>query len=166
MGLDSTRGILLQTPTALLVIKEQVRNTQAIYLHMLQLPKNWIALQYMHNHPCIPGKCGRMASTRAVSHHHLQHHGIFFHWGLTGPFPDICKCIRQPLQGKSWASSNDMYSPWSSGEYISPESLHLSGSITGTQQLSVVIYKYNLQAPRLLTRCTMDDSMRCRVVAE
>ena len=156
MGLDSIRSILPQTPMALLVIKEQVSNTQAIYFHMLQLPKNWIALQYMHNHPHVPRKYGRMGSTRVVSHCYLQHHGIFFHWGLTGPFP----CTEN-----HGASSNDVCSPWSSGEYISSESLCLSGSFTGTQQLSVVIYKYNLQAPRLLARCTMDDSMQHGAVA-
>ena len=32
-----------------------------------------------------------------------------------------------------------------------PESLRLSGSITGVQQLTIVTRKYNLQAPRLLT---------------
>ena len=63
-----------------------------------------------------------------------------------------------PCMENHGASSNDVYSPWSSGEYISPKSSRLSGSITGAQQLSVVIYKYNLQAPRLLTRCAMDDS--------
>ena len=152
MGPDSMCGILPQTPMALLVIKEQVSNTQAIYLHMFQLPQNRVALQYVHNHPCIPRKHGRTGSTRAISHHHLQHHGVFFCWGLTGPFPNdiVYKCIGQPCMENHGASSNDVYSPWLSGEYISPESLHLSGSITGTQQLSVIIYKYNLQAPRLL----------------
>ena len=102
MGPDSLCGILPQTPMALFVIKEQVSSTRAIYLYMLQLPQNWVALQYVHNHSCIPRKCRRMGSTRVVSHRHLQHQGVFFCWGLTGPFPDIHKCIRQPLQGKSW----------------------------------------------------------------
>ena len=144
MGPDSMRSILPQTPMALLVIKEQVSKTQAIYLHMFQLPKNWIALQYVHNHPRIPRECGGTGPNRAVCHCHLQHHGVFFCWGLTCPFPNIYKCIGQPLHGNCRALSNDVYSPWWSGEYISPESSCLSGSITGAQQLSVVVYKYNL----------------------
>ena len=78
MGLDSIRGVLLQTPMALLVIEEQVSSTRAIYLHMFQLLKNWIALEYMHDHPHIPRECGRVGSTRVVSHCHFQHQGIFF----------------------------------------------------------------------------------------
>ena len=136
MGPDSMRGILPQTPTALLVIKEQVSSTQAVHLHMFQLPKIWIALQYVHNHPHVPRKCRGTGPTRAVHHCHLQHHDVFFHWHLTCPFSNICKHIRQPLHGK--------LHPWLSGEYISPKSLHLAESITGAQQLSVVIYKSNL----------------------
>ena len=102
MDLDSIRGILHQTPTALLVIEEQVSSTRAIYLHMFQLPKNWIALEYVHDHPCIPRECGRVGLTRAVSHCHFQHQGVFFCRGVPHPFPDICQCVRQPLQGKSW----------------------------------------------------------------
>ena len=74
--------------------------------------------------------------------------------------------LDSPCTEKRGASSNDVDSPWLSGEYISPESLHLLGSITGVQQLSVVIYKYNLQTPRLPTRHAMDDSTWCRAVAE
>ena len=54
MGSDSIHGILLQTPTALLVIEEQVGSTRAIYLHMFQLLKNRITLEYVHDHPRIP----------------------------------------------------------------------------------------------------------------
>ena len=39
--------------------------------------------------------------TRVIGHHHLQHHSIFLHWGLSDPFPDIRQCIGQPLHGKS-----------------------------------------------------------------
>ena len=145
MGSDSIRSILLQTPTALLVVEEQVSNTRAIHLHMFQLSKNWIALEYVHDHPCIPRECGRVGLTRVISHRHLQHQGVFFCRGLPHPFPDVCQCIRQPLRENHGASSNGMYSPWSSGEYISPKSLRLSGSITVVQQLAIVTQKYNLQ---------------------
>ena len=91
MGLDSMRGILPQTPMALLVVKEQVSNTQTIYLHMFQLPENRITLQYVHNHPRIPGKCRGTGLTRVVCHHHLQHHGVFFCCGFTCPFLNIYK---------------------------------------------------------------------------
>ena len=143
MGPDSLCGILPQTPMALLVIKEQVSSTWAIYLHMFQLPQNRVPLQYVHNHPCISEKHGGMGPTRVVCHRHLQHHGILFRWGLC-PFLNIYKHIGQPCTENCGASSNEVYSPWLSGEYISPESSRLSGSITGAQQLSVVIYKYNL----------------------
>ena len=55
---DSIHGILPQTPTALLVIEKQVGSTRAIYLHMFQFLKNQIALEYMHDHPHVPGECG------------------------------------------------------------------------------------------------------------
>ena len=45
------------------------------------------------------------------------------------------------------------------GGYISPESSCLSGSITGTQQLTIIIHKYNLQAPRLLAQCAVEQLM-------
>ena len=102
MDSDSIHGILPQTPMALLVIEEQVSNTRAIHLHMFQLPKNQITLEYMHDHPCVPRECRRAGSTRVISHHHLQHQGVFFCRGLPHPFPNICQCIGQPLQGKLW----------------------------------------------------------------
>ena len=71
MGLDRMRGILAQAPTALLVIKEQIGGAQAIHLHVFQLPKDRVTLQYVHDHPCIPRECGRTGPTRVVSHRHL-----------------------------------------------------------------------------------------------
>ena len=97
MGLGSIHGPLLQTPMALLVIEEQVSSTRAIYLHMLQLPKYWVTLEYVHDHPRIPRECRRADSTRAISHHHFQQQGIFFCGGLPSLFPDVCQCVRQPL---------------------------------------------------------------------
>ena len=107
MGLDSICSLLLllQTLMALLVIEEQVSSTRAIYLHMLQLLKNRVALKYVHDHPHILRECGRVGSTRltrVISHHHFQHHGVFFHGGLPSLCPNICQCIGQALQGKSW----------------------------------------------------------------
>ena len=102
MGSDSIRGLLLQTPMALLVVEEQVSSTRAIYLHMLQLPKNQVTLEYMHNHPRVPRERGRMGLPGAISHHHFQHQGVFFPGGLPSLFPNVHQCIRQPLQGKSW----------------------------------------------------------------
>ena len=101
MSPDRICGILAQTLMALLVIEEQIGSSQAVHLHVLQLPQNWVALQYVHYHSCIPGECGRTGPTRVISHRHLQHHGIFLRWGLVDPFPDICQCIGQPLHGKS-----------------------------------------------------------------
>ena len=68
---DGTRGILPQAPTAQLVIKEQIGSAWAIYLHMFQLPKNQVALQYVHDHSRIPGEHGRTGPTRVISHRHL-----------------------------------------------------------------------------------------------
>ena len=74
--------------------------------------------------------------------------------------------LGSPCRENHGVLSNGMHSPWSSGEYISPESLRLSGSITGIQQLTIVTHKYILQAPRLLTQCAVDNSTRHRTVAE
>ena len=151
MGPDSICGILPQTLMALLVIKEQVSNTRAIYLRMLQLHKNWITLQYVHNHPHIPRKCvggqGQPGWSAIVTSNIMT-------YSSAGVSPVLslmsASASDSPCRENCGASSNDVYSPWLSGEYISPKSSHVSGSITGIQQLSVVIYKCNLQAPRLL----------------
>ena len=48
------RGILPQTPITLLIVKEQISSAWAIDLHMFQLPKNRVTLQYVHDHPHHP----------------------------------------------------------------------------------------------------------------
>ena len=101
MSPDCIHSVLAQTTAALLIIEEQIGSPRAIHLHMLQLPKDWVILQYVHYHSRILGECGRMWLTRAIGHHHLQHHSIFLCWGLSDPFPNISKCIGQPLHGKS-----------------------------------------------------------------
>ena len=60
MSPDHICGILAQTLTALFVIEEQIGSSEAIHLHVFQLPKDWVTLHYMHNHSHIPGECGRM----------------------------------------------------------------------------------------------------------
>ena len=87
MDSDSIRGILPQSPMALLVVEEQVSSTRAVYLHMFQLPKNRIALEYVHDHPHVPRECGRVGLTRVISHRQFQHQGIFFHRGLPQHLP-------------------------------------------------------------------------------
>ena len=99
MDLD---GVLLQTPMALLVIEEQVSSTRAVYLYMFQLPKDGIGLKYVHDRPRVPRECGRAGSTRAISHCHFQHQGVFFHRDLPRPFPNTCQCVGQPLWGELW----------------------------------------------------------------
>ena len=84
--------------------KRQIGSPWAIHLHVLQLPKDRVTLQYVHYHSHVPGECGRKGPTRVVSHRHLQHHGVFLHWGLIDPFPNICQCIGQPLHQKSWGA--------------------------------------------------------------
>ena len=60
------------------------------------------------------------------------------------PSPTPVSASDSPCMDNCGALSSDVYSPWSSGEYISPESSCLSESITGAQQLILVIYKFNL----------------------
>ena len=96
---------------ALLVIKEQIHSPWAIHLHVLQLPKDRVALQYVHYHSRIPRECRKTGLTRAVSHHHLQHHGVFLHWGLIDPFPNICQCIGQALHRKSQGTIQERVLP-------------------------------------------------------
>ena len=126
MSPDCKCGILTQTLMALLVIKEQIGSPWAVHLHVLQLPKDWVTLQYVHYHSHIPGECGRMRLTRAISHRHLQHHGIFLHRRLIDPFPTSISASDSPCMENLEAPSSGMYSPCSSGEYISPESSRLS----------------------------------------
>ena len=104
MSLDCIHSILTQTMAALLITEAQIGSPQAIHLHVLQLPKDWVVLQYVHYHSHIPGEHERMQLTRAIGHCHLQHHGIFLCWGLSDPFPDISQCVRQPLHEKSWGA--------------------------------------------------------------
>ena len=133
---------------------------------MFQLPKKRISLEYVHDHPHVPRESRRMGSTRAIIHRHFQHPGIFFCYGHPSPFPTSANASDSPCKEKHGALSNGMYSPWSSGEYISPESLCLLESISGAQQLAIIVRKYNLQAPRLLTQHAVDDSMQYEVVNE
>ena len=166
MDLDGISSILLQTLMALLVIEEQVSSTRAIYLHMLQLPKNQIDLKYVHDHPHVPREQGWAGSTRVVSHCHFQQQVDSCAEVFPVPSPTSANALDIPCRKNCGVSSNNVYSPCSSGEYISPESSHLLGSITGIQQLTVVTQKYNLQTSRLLAVHTTDNSMRHGAVAE
>ena len=143
MGLDSMLGILPQTPMALLVVKEEVSSTQAIHFHMFQLPKNQITLQYMHNHPCVPRKCGgigRPGWSTIITSSIMAYSSA----GVSPvPSPTSASALDNLCMENHGVSSNDVYSPWSSGEYISPESSCLSKSITGTQQLLALLTKAN-----------------------
>ena len=125
--------ILTQATAALPIIKEQISSPLAVHLHMFRLPKDWVALQYMHYHSCIPGESGQMKLSRTICHHHLQHHSIFLCWGSVTPSPTSASVSDNPCMENLGAPSSGAYSPFSSGEYISPESSHLSESITGAQ---------------------------------
>ena len=147
-------------------VEEQVGSTRVIYLHMFQLPKNRIALEYVHDHPCIPRECGRVGSTRAIGHRHFQHQAYSSAEVSPITSPMSANASDSPCKEKRRGSFNGVYSPWLSGEYISPESLRLSESITGIQQLTIVTHKCNLQAPRLLAQHMVDNSTWRRTVAE
>ena len=101
MSPNCIHGILTQATAALPIIKEQISSPQAVHLHMLQLPKDWVTLQYVHHHSHIPGESEWTWPSRMICHRCLQHHSVFLYWGLSDPFPDIRECIGQPLHGKS-----------------------------------------------------------------
>ena len=166
MGSDSICGLLLQTPTALLIIEDQVSSTRAIYLHMLQLPKNRVTLEYVHDHPHIPRECGRTGSTgrSAIVTSNIRVYSSVEVFPVSSPMST--NASDSPCRENRRVPSNGVYSPWSSGEYISPESSHLLGSITVIQQLTIVTQKYNLQAPRLLALHAVDNSTRCGAVTK
>ena len=93
-------SILTQATAALPIIKEQISSPWAIHLHMLQLPKDWVTLQYVQHHSCIPGESRWMQLPRTICHHHLQHHSVFLCWGFS-ELPPHQPVHRQPLHGKS-----------------------------------------------------------------
>ena len=97
MSPDRICGILAQTLTALLVVKEQIGSPQAIHLHMFQLPKEWVTLQYVHYHPHIPGERRRMGPTRAVSHHHTSSIMVYSSAGVSSiPSPTSTSASDSP----------------------------------------------------------------------
>ena len=73
---------------------------------------------------------GRPYMVLVHSHHHHQHDGIFL-----CSSPMSASASGNPCTENLRVPSRGRYSPCSSGEYISPESSHLSESITGAQQL-------------------------------
>ena len=117
------------------IIKEQISSPWAIHLHMLQLPKDWAALQYVHHHSHIPEESGQMRPPRKICHCHLQHLVYCSAGGSVIPSLTSASASDNPCMENLGAPFSSMYSPCSSGEYISPESSYLSESITGTQQL-------------------------------
>ena len=108
VGPDSMRSILPQTPMALLVVKEQVSNSWAIYLHMFQLPQNWVTLNTCITIPTFQENAGDGADQGSLplsppaswrtlllgSHpsfpQHLQVHQTAPAWKIVGPHPMTC----------------------------------------------------------------------------
>ena len=133
MSLDCTCSILTQTLTALLVIEEQIGSPQAIHLHMLQLPKDQVALQYVHYHSRIPGECGQPGRSAIVTSSIMVYSSA---GGSLIPSLTSASASDSPCTENLRAPSSGVYSPRSSGEYISPEYSHLSESIIGAQQLN------------------------------
>ena len=121
MSPDSMHGVLPQTLTALLVIKEQVSSAWAIHLHMFQVPKNRVALQFMHDHPHVRRKHrgrGQPGWSAIVTSSIMAYSSA----GVSSvPSPTSASASDSPCTENRGASSNDMYSPWL--------------SISGTQQL-------------------------------
>ena len=135
VGPDHMCGILAQAPMALLVVKEQIGSTQAIHLHVFQLPKHWVTLQYVHDLSAFQenvGGQGRPGRSAIITSSIMAYSSA----GVSSfPSPTPASTSDSPCTENLGASSSNVYSPWSSGEYISPESSCLSESITGTQQL-------------------------------
>ena len=128
-------SILTQTMAALLIIEEQIGSPQVIHLNVLQLPKDWVVFQYVHYHSRIPGECGRMQPTRLIT---IITSNIIAYSSTGGsiiPSPTSASVSDNPCMENLGVPFSGMYSPCSSGEYISPESSCLLESITGAQQL-------------------------------
>ena len=137
-------SILPQTLMALLLIKEQVSSTQAIHLHMFQLLRTRSLFSTCITIPAFQenvGGWGRPGWSTIITSSIMAYSSA----GVSlVPSPTSASASDSPCMENHGVSSNDVYSPWSSGEYISPESSHLLESITGAQQLSAVIYKSDL----------------------
>ena len=132
MSLDRICSILTQTTVALLIIEEQIGSPRAIHLHMLQLPKDQVILQYVHYHSCIPGGCGQPGRSAIVTSNIIVYSST---GGAVIPSLTSTSASDNPCMENLGVPSSSMYSPCSSGEYISPESSHLSESTTGAKQL-------------------------------
>ena len=72
MYLKVLHNLLFQSLMALLVIKLEVCCAQAIHLHMLQIPKCGIPLQYVENHVRIPGESRWAWMPGSVCHDDFQ----------------------------------------------------------------------------------------------
>ena len=138
------RGILPQTPMALLIIKEQISSARAIHLHMFQLPKNrspFSMCMTIHAFQENAGGWGQPGWSAIVTSSIM----VYSSAGVSSiPSPASVSTSDSPCMENHGVSSSDVYSPWSSGEYISPKSSCLSESISGAQQLQLVIYEFNL----------------------
>ena len=126
MSLNHIPSILTQAMVALPIIKEQVSSPWAIHLHMLQLPEDWVTLQYVHNHSRCPERSAIITSN-IIAYSSAG--------GSVIPSLTSASVLDNPCMENLRAPFSSMYSPCSSGEYISPESSCLSESITGAQQL-------------------------------
>ena len=116
MSLDCIHSILTQTMVALLIIEEQIGSPQAIHLHVLQLPKDWVILQYVHYHSCIPGGHGRPGQSAIVTSNIMAYSST---GGSVIPCPTSASVSDNPCMENLGVPSSSVYSPCSSGEYIS-----------------------------------------------
>ena len=135
MSPDSMRSILPQTPTALLVVKVQVSSARAVHLHMFQLLRTGLLFSMCMTIPAFQenvGGWGQPGQSAIITSRIMAYSSA----GVSSiPSPTSASTSDSPCMENCGALSNDVYSPWSSGEYISLESLHLSESISGAQQL-------------------------------
>ena len=135
MSLNCICGILTQATAALPIIKEQISSPWAIHLHMLQLPRIGLLFNTCITIPAFQEKAG--------SHGHPGQSAFITSniivnssaGGSVIPSPTSASVLDNPCTENLGASFSSVYSPCSSGEYISPESSRLSESITGAQQL-------------------------------
>ena len=134
MGLDCIHSILAKTPTALLVIENQIGSPRAIHLQC----SNSLRTGLLNMCITIPvfqenaGGCGRPGRSSIVTSSIMVYSST---GGSLIPSLASTTASDSPCMENLRAPSSGMYFPCSSGEYISPESLHLSESITGAQQL-------------------------------
>ena len=132
MSPDRIHGILAQTLMALLVVKEQIGSSRAIRFSSLRTRLLFNMCITIPSFQENVGGWGQPAQSDIINSHIMAYSsaGVSSIPSLTSASTSDSPCMENHR-----APSSDLYSPCSSGKYITPESSCLSESITGVQQL-------------------------------